>query len=100
MATDILGWLDLEPSPIIRMLAPDAVIPGLVGNWNTPSQYPSQIYSESSCQAPSPIWIVDQVQLNPYVANQGYVAQVPLNPLTRILGDALNDMKVTSNNLK
>ena len=41
MATDTLGWLDLEPSPIIRMLAPDAVIPGLAGNWNTPSQYRS-----------------------------------------------------------
>ena len=41
MAIDILGWLDLEPSPIIRMLAPDTVIPGLAGNWNTPNQYPS-----------------------------------------------------------
>jgi hypothetical protein len=30
--------------------------------------------------APSLIWGVDQDQLNPYVANEGYVVRVPHHP--------------------
>ena len=43
---------------------------------------PSQFCSKSSkCQTPSLIWVVDQDQLNPYVAYEGYVVRVPHNPL-------------------
>ena len=42
----------------------------------------SEIGSKSSnCQTPSLIWVVDQDQLNPYVAYEGYVVRVPHNPL-------------------
>ncbi len=36
--------------------------------------------SYSLCQTQSLIWVVDQDQLNPYVANEGYVVRVPHNP--------------------
>ena len=42
---------------------------------------PTEICSKpSNCQTPSLIWVVDQDQLNPYVANEGYVVRVPHNP--------------------
>ena len=65
-----------------RMVAPTTDTLRLVGNRNTPSPIPSQICSISSkCQTPSLIWVVDQDQLNPYVAYEGYVVRVPHNPL-------------------
>jgi len=46
---------------------------------------PSFICSKSSnYQTPSLIWVVDQDQLNPYVAYEGYVVRVPHNPLMSV----------------
>ena len=43
---------------------------------------PTEICSKpSNCQTPSLIWVVDQDQLNPYVANEGYVVCVPHDPI-------------------
>ena len=50
-----------------------------------PAPNPSEFCSKTSnCQTPSLIWVVDQDQLNPYVANEGYVVRVPHNPLTSV----------------
>lgn len=44
-------------------------------------QSPSMNSKSSKCQTRSLIWVVDQDQLNPYVAYEGYVVRVPHNPL-------------------
>ena len=46
---------------------------------------PSSICSKSNKrQTSSQIWVVDQDQLNPYVAYEGYVVRVPHNPLMKL----------------
>jgi hypothetical protein len=46
-----------------------------------PQIHPKICSKSSKCQTHSLIWVVDQDQLNPYVAYEGYVARVPHNPL-------------------
>ena len=48
----------------------------------TESKLPKLISKSRKCQTPSPIWVVDQDQLNPYVANEGYVVRTLHNPLS------------------
>lgn len=55
---------------------------------------PTEICSKSSnCQTQSLIWVVDQDQLNPYVAYEGYVVRVPHNPLMRLIGGIFADSR-------
>jgi hypothetical protein len=40
------------------------------------------------------MWVVDQDQLNPYVAYEGYVVRVPHNPLMRLIGGIFADSRL------